>query len=171
MRARVLQKLDPDLAAGERTLLGSSQNAVVLEWGWSQAERDGDPHATEFRVYWQPLAPDVVNGSVTGPPTLAGNLFEMPATIDRPLAQDAMAGRYLSLPDYPFKIASHTAGQSIVLRLERSVLDRSARPPRRTSRSAPRSTAPSSARRRGPSARPSSRSRRPSFTATSSAIA
>ena len=123
VRARVLQALDPDLAAADRTLLGTSGNAVVLEWGWTQAERDRDPHATEFRVYWQPLAPDVVEGAVTGPPALAGTLFEMPATLDRPLAQDAMAGRYVSLPDYPFKIASHTAGRMIVLRVERSVLE------------------------------------------------
>ena len=123
VRARVLQKLDPDLATDDRALLGSSDNAVVLEWGWTQAERDRDPHATEFRVYWQPLAPDVVSGSVTGPPALAGALFEMPATLDRPIAQDVMAGRYLSLPDHPFKVASHTAGQSIVVRLERSAID------------------------------------------------
>jgi hypothetical protein len=123
VRARVLQALDPDLAAADRMLLGTSSNAVVLEWGWTQAERDRDPHATEFRVYWQPLPPDVVHGSVTGGPTINGALFEMPATLDRPIAQDAMRGRYLSLPDYPFKVASHTAGQSIVLRLERSVLE------------------------------------------------
>jgi len=123
VRARVLQKLDPDLPAADRTLLGTSTNAVVLEWGWTQAERDRDPHAKEFRVYWQPLAPDIVSGSVTGGPTAVGALFEMPATLDRPLAQDAMAGRWIALPDYPFRIASHGAGQSIVLRLERSALD------------------------------------------------
>jgi hypothetical protein len=132
VRARVLQALDPDLPAADRTLLGTSRDAVVLEWGWTQAERDRDPHATEFRVYWQPLAPDVVEGAVTGPPTLAGSLFALPATLDRPLAQDAMAGRYVSLPDYPFKVASHTAGQSIVLRVERSVLE-----PQRTPGPAP----------------------------------
>ena len=123
VRARVLQKPDPDLPPADRTLLGPSMNAVVLEWGWTQSERDRDPHAKEFRVYWQPLPPDVVSGSVTGPPTLVGALFEMPTTLDRPLAQDAMAGRYLKLPDYPFKVASHTAGQTIVLRVERSVLE------------------------------------------------
>ena len=123
VRARVLQALDPDLPAADRTLLGTSRNAVVLEWGWTDAERDSDPHATEFRVYWQPLAPDVVEGSVTGPPALNGNLFELPATLDRPLAQDVMAGRYVSLPDYPFRIVSHTAGQAIVLRVARSALE------------------------------------------------
>ena len=78
VRARVLQALDPDLPAADRALLGTSTNAVDLEWGWTSAERDRDPHARELRVYWQPLAPDVVQGSATGPVTLAGNLFEMP---------------------------------------------------------------------------------------------
>ena len=128
VRARVLQADDPNLVAADRTLLGDSTNAVVLEWGWTQTERDADPHATEFRVYWQPLAPDLVRGAVTAPPTLTGGLFEMPATLDRPLAADSMAGRYLSLPDYPFKLAGHTAGQTIVLQLEPSVLEPSRTP-------------------------------------------
>lgn len=128
VQARALQAIDPDLTTADRTLLGTSENAVVLEWGWTQAERDHDPHATEFRVYWQPHAPDVVSGTITGAPTVVGDQFELPATIDRPLAADAMQGRYLGLPDYPFKVASHTAGQSIVLRVERSPVDASRTP-------------------------------------------
>ena len=29
-----------------------------------------------------------------------------------------MRGRYFALPDYPFRVASHTAGQSIALQVE-----------------------------------------------------
>lgn len=123
VRARVLQADDPDLVPDDLALLGAGTNAVVLEWGWTQTERDADPHATEFRVYWQPLAPDLVTGAVTGSPSLVGGLFELPATFDRPLEADAMLGRYLALPEYPFKIASHPAGQSVVLRVEPSALD------------------------------------------------
>ena len=123
VRARVLQADDLDLGPADRQLLGTSRNAVVLEWGWTQRERDGDSFATEFRVYWQPLAPDVVSGAVTGPPTLVGGLFLAPAAFDRPLEADAMRGRYLALPDYPFKVAGHDAGQDVALRLEPSVLD------------------------------------------------
>ena len=65
---------------------------------------------------------------MTAPPTLAGGLFEMPATLDRPLAADSMAGRYLALPDYPFKLAGHTAGQTVVLKLEPSVIEPSRTP-------------------------------------------
>jgi hypothetical protein len=123
VRARVLQALDADLADADRELLGDSDNAVVLEWGWTEAERDADPHAREFRVYWQPLAPDLVAGEVTGPPTQVGGLYELPAALDRPLAADAMRGRYLALADYPFRVAGHTAGAAIVLSVEPSALD------------------------------------------------
>ena len=128
VRARVLQAADPDLPTADRTLLGSSQNAVVLEWGWTQDERDRDPHATEFRVYWQPRPPDLVNGRLTGVASLAGGLYEMAATLDRPLPADAMGGRYIAAPDYPFKVASHTAGQLITVRLEQSALEPSRTP-------------------------------------------
>ena len=66
MRARVLQDIDPDLSDADRTLLGSSSNAVVIDWD-GPIQRGADPHAREFRVYWQPLTPDVVSGRVTGP--------------------------------------------------------------------------------------------------------
>jgi hypothetical protein len=126
--ARVLQSDDAELAPGDRALLAQSTNAVVLEWGWTDAERNADAQASEFRVYWQPLPPDVVASAVTGPPVLAGGLYELPAELDRPLPADAMKGAYLSLPDYPFKVASHTDGQSIVLRVEPSALDPSKAP-------------------------------------------
>jgi hypothetical protein len=48
VRARALQAIDPDLTDADRALLGQSDNAVVLEWGWTQAERDADPHATDI---------------------------------------------------------------------------------------------------------------------------
>jgi hypothetical protein len=122
VRARVLQAADPDLAPADKTLLGTNQNAVVLEWGWTQTERDRDPTATEFRVYWQPLPPDIVTGRLTGAPSLVGGLYEIAATLDRTLPADAMKGRNIAAPDYPFKVASHSAGQSITVRLEPSIL-------------------------------------------------
>jgi hypothetical protein len=128
VRARALQAVDADIPTADQTLLGSSQNAVVLEWGWTQVERDRDPHATEFRVYWQPVAPDIVTGRLTDSATLAGGLYEIAATLDRPIIADAMRGRYIAAPDYPFKVASHTAGQSITVRLEPSVIDLSRTP-------------------------------------------
>jgi hypothetical protein len=128
VRARLLQAADADLTAADSTLLGASENAVVLEWGWTQEERDRDRHTTEFRVYWQPLPPDVVSGELTGSASLVSGSYEMTASVDRPLAADAMRGRYIAAPDYPFKVASHTAGQTITVRLEQSVLDPSRTP-------------------------------------------
>jgi hypothetical protein len=128
VRARLLVAADPDLAPDDRALLGASANAVVLEWGWTQAERDSDPHATEFRVYWQPLPPDVVSGRLTGAVTLAGGEYEITATLDRALAADAMAGRYLAAPARRFRVVSHTAGQNITVRLAPSALDPAAVP-------------------------------------------
>ena len=128
VRSRVLQASDPDLAADDRTLLGPSQNAVVVDWGWTDQERDADPHATEFRVYWQPLPPDLITGETTGPPAVVAGLFEVPATLDRAIDADAMTGRYLPLPDHPFRVAGHSAGQTITVRLEPSAIDPTATP-------------------------------------------
>jgi hypothetical protein len=128
VRASVLQQDDPELSAADRALLGASANAIVLEWSWTDRERGQDRLATEFRVYWQPLPLDVVQGAVTGPPAVAGPLLEVPAQLDRPLEADAMRGRYLTLADYPFKVAAHTAGQTITIQLEPSALDSSLLP-------------------------------------------
>ena len=40
-----------DMGPDERLLLGDSDNAIVLEWGWQANEREIDPFATHFRVY------------------------------------------------------------------------------------------------------------------------
>jgi len=128
VRASVLQQDDPELSAADRALLAASANAIVLEWSWTDRERGQDRLATEFRVYWQPMPPDAVQGAVTGPAVVAGALLEVPAQLDRPLEADAMRGRYLTLPDHPFKVAAHTAGQTITIQLEPSALDPSLMP-------------------------------------------
>ena len=90
---------------------------VVLEWGWTQAERDRDPHATEFRVYWQPLAPDVVAGR-----------RDRPADAHRPALRDvgharpaARAGR----DGRPLPLAARLSVQDRVA--HRGAVDRPAR--------------------------------------------
>lgn len=128
VRSRVLQSSDPDLAPDDRALLGPSQNAIVVEWGWTEQERDADPHAREFRVYWQPLPPDLITGETTGMPAVVNGLFELTATLDQAVDADAMTGRYLPLPDHPFRVAGHSAGQTITVRLEPSATDPAATP-------------------------------------------
>ena len=123
VRARVLQASDPDLPADDRVLLGASANAIVLEWGWTADDRARDPCATEFRVYWQPLCPDNVRGTLVGPTTLVGGKYQMACTLDQPVAADAMKGQYFLAPDYPFKVAGHDAGTHVTISFEPSVLD------------------------------------------------
>ncbi len=122
VRARVLQSSDPDLAASDVALLGASTNAIVLEWGWTDAERQRDPFAAEFRVYWQSVPPDVVHGVLQEPATLVNGLYEMTCTLDQPLAADGMKGTYITAGTYPFKVASHTAGAAITMRFEPALL-------------------------------------------------
>lgn len=123
LRARILQSSDPELSADDLFLLGTHTNAVVFEWGWRDEERTQDPYAKEFRVYWQPLPPDIIHGSLTGTATLVGNLFEMSANLDQAVSTDQMRGRYLRAGGYPFKVASHTAGLAITIRFEKSQVD------------------------------------------------
>jgi hypothetical protein len=128
VRASVLQSDDPDLAVADRALLGASTNAIVLEWSWTDRERTQDDLATEFRVYWQPQPPDTVRGEVTGPAVPDGPLLATPARLDRPVDADAMRGRWLTVGESPFLVASHTAGQDITIRFEPSAIDSSLLP-------------------------------------------
>jgi hypothetical protein len=128
VRARVLQSIDPELTDSDRLLLGTSTNAVVLEWAWTQDERNRDPFATEFRVYWQPIPPDMVRGTLIGPVTAVGSLFEMKAELNQPIAADALKGRFLNAGTYPFKVATNDAGAAITIRFHRSLLNDTAVP-------------------------------------------
>lgn len=123
VRAFVLQKSDPGLSSADQAKLGSSSNAVVLRWGWTQKERDLDSRASEFRVYWEPVPPDVVHGRLSGQASLVGGTYQMQAAVDQPLPADAMKGAYIEAPEHAFKVASHTGGQAITIRLEPSQLE------------------------------------------------
>ncbi len=128
VRARAVQRADPDLTPDDVVLLGASDNAIVLDWGWTQTERDHDPWTTEFRVYWQPVPPDLVVGAFTGAPVLVGAAYEITAQLDRPVAADAMVGRYLQAPDRSFRVLRHTAGQTVTVGLAPSLVDAAAVP-------------------------------------------
>ena len=120
---RVLQSLDTRLTPSDRTLLGANTNAIVLEWAWTQGERDRDPYATEFRVYFRGVPPDLVRGSLTGVATPSGIQWQMAASLNQAIAADALKGSYLLTSSGSFKVATNTAGQNITIRFERSAID------------------------------------------------
>jgi hypothetical protein len=126
--ARVLQPLDPHVTASDAAILGASSNAIVLEWAWTAVERARDPFAKEFRVYFRPVPPDVIQASLTGPATPVGAEIEMAAALNQPIAADALKGRYVRSGESAFKVAANTAGQNDTLRFERSALDPAALP-------------------------------------------
>lgn len=128
VRARVLQQSDPELTAADRALLGASTNAIVLEWGWGTQERAKDPLAREFRVYWQPVPPDRVEGALTGTATPIGSEWHIAASLNQAVAADAMRGRTITSGGRAFRVAGHGAGQSVTLRLAPSAVDPLAAP-------------------------------------------
>lgn len=120
---RILQASDPALSAADRAHLGAASTAVLIEWGWTAEQRQRDPHATEFRVYWDATPPDLIEGELTGAATLAGTEWSMSATLQRAVAVDAMAGRYIRAGDRPFRVVGHTGGTAISIVLARSAID------------------------------------------------
>lgn len=128
VRARALQATDPQLSATDRSLLGSSQTAIVLEWGWTDIQRAMDPYASEFRVYWRQPPPDRIHGEFTGTASLSGGWWQVGARLDQAIAPDQFRGKYINAGGYPFKIHAHSGGVNISLQLQPSALD-SARAP------------------------------------------
>ncbi len=121
--ARVLQASDPALPTADRTLLGAAATAVVIEWGWTQEQRDRDPYTTEFRLYWDATPPDQIDGELTGTPTPAGANWTMAATMARTVASGAMAGRYIEAGGRPFLVVSNSGGTTISVELAHSAID------------------------------------------------
>lgn len=118
VRARALQAADSDLSAADRALLAGRTNAVVIEWGWRDEERRRDPHAKEFRVYWQPSPTDVVRGELLGPVSFTAGAWTASAQMSRAVKVDEFVGRFIVRTEGAFRIAGHSAGALVALRLE-----------------------------------------------------
>lgn len=112
--ARVLVR-GADLAAEDTALLGTSDNAIVLEWGWHASERAIDPFARQFRIYLAPPL-DTVGCLLTSAAAVPGQpgVYRVGATADRSVATDAAKGQYLDA-GYPFFIEGHSGGTAIHL--------------------------------------------------------
>jgi hypothetical protein len=113
VRARAIVEGDPALTPADRALLGTSDNVVVLSWGWHEQQRQQDPFARQFRIYLaRPL--DGVHGqllTVTPVPATPG-AFTVDLQLAREISADAARGLYLDAGS-PFFIESHTAGVNI----------------------------------------------------------
>jgi len=119
VQVRVLVRESPDLTAAETALLGSSDNAIVVRWGWHAEQRQQDPLAREFRVYASsPM--DFVGGqlmSVTTIGTGRVTSYQVELALDRAVRADAAAGLRLNA-GHPFLIRTHTVGSTITMTLE-----------------------------------------------------
>lgn len=120
-RARAIVAGAPGLTTDDIALLGGHDNAVLLEWGWRQAERDLDPTAEEFRVYSTTPA-DVVEGVITAVASEAPN-WRIWLTANVPLAANELVSQWIASGGYPFRIAQNDAGTTPSMLVEHSTLD------------------------------------------------
>jgi hypothetical protein len=119
-RARAIVKGASGLTADDLATLGAHQNAIVLEWGWRQTERDLDPAAAEFRVYLTRPA-DTITGTVTAVSSAPPH-WQVSLTTALPLLADELVGQWITSGGYPFLIAHNTGGSAPILKVEHSVL-------------------------------------------------
>jgi hypothetical protein len=102
-----------DLSPEEQALLGSSDNAILLEWGWHSNEREIDPFATHFRIYTSPplntVACEILTATeISGRP----GAYRATATLTRDIDPDSAKGQYLNA-GYPFFVEEHSGGSNI----------------------------------------------------------
>jgi hypothetical protein len=119
VQVRVLVRDAPDLTAAETTLLGDSNNAIVVRWGWHAEQRQQDPLAREFRVYAAPPM-DAVDATVLAVTTIGtGRVtsYQVDLALDRTVRADAAVGLRFNA-GHPFLIRTHTAGSTITMTVE-----------------------------------------------------
>jgi len=125
-RARAIVAGDPRLTAADIALLGAHHDAILLEWGWRQAERDLDPTTAEFRVY-STVPPDVVTGAITSV-TSASTRWQLQLTTNVPLVANELAGQWITSNGYPFQVVQNDAGTAPGMLVDGSVLQPATQP-------------------------------------------
>jgi hypothetical protein len=116
VQARVLVPGAPDMTPAEIALLGSSQNAIVLRWGWHQEQREQDPYVTEFRVYARRGDLDSVTGRITQVTNAGPGSFDVRLEMDRAVPAGAAERVYVQVPE-TFRVDSHGTGTVFTARL------------------------------------------------------
>jgi hypothetical protein len=124
-RARAIVRHAPGLTAADITLLGASQNVILLEWGWRQEERDADSTAAEFRVYLT-RPPDVINAVITSVTSASPN-WKLTLTSDLPLIANELVGQWIT-GNQPFQITQNDAGTSPTMLVAMSLIDPARQP-------------------------------------------
>ncbi|MCP4002256.1 MAG: hypothetical protein GY727_15205 [Gammaproteobacteria bacterium] len=123
VQARALVKDAPDLTESDQILLGFSDNAIVLRWGWHDDQRILDPFATEFRVYLRRSGIDGVSGQITDSVELSNGRYQISIELEQQVAENTAIGEYLKAP-WPFYIIEHTEGQIITAIIETKIPDK-----------------------------------------------
>lgn len=116
VQARVLVPGSPDLTAAELALLGPSQNAIVLRWGWHQEQREQDPYVTEFRVYARRGDLDSVTGRITQVTNAGPGQYDVRLEMDRAVPAGAAERVYVQVPE-TFRVDGHGTGTAFTARL------------------------------------------------------
>ncbi len=111
--ARVFVRGDPGLTPAELGQLGTSDNAIVLEWGWHDTQRALDPFARQFRVYASPPL-DEVAGDLTAVAPVTGQpgFYTVQLVLARAVPADAAKSHALDA-GYPFHVIGHDGGATI----------------------------------------------------------
>ena len=127
VRAWAILASDPDLSAADGALLAGHSSAILLEWGWRDAERKRDPTTAEFRVYVQERVPTEVPGTVTAVTADAGT-WQLDYATDRWLAPDECKGQWIRSGVAAFQIVTHTGGSTPTVTVAASLAKPSAVP-------------------------------------------
>jgi hypothetical protein len=127
VNARALVANDPSLTPAGIAILGAHHNAIVLDWGWRDNERQIDALAKEFRVYYCLNTPDVIPGNITAVTAVPGG-FDLAFTTNRSLKDGESVGQWIISGGYPFRIASLTGGTNVLVHVEKALANPSATP-------------------------------------------
>jgi hypothetical protein len=121
VRVALYQHDDPDLTTVQRAIADDT-DMVVLRWGWGPDQRALDPDVVEFRVYWYGAPLTAIDVRPTGAPVATGFGWNLPVTVNRPVAVDEFAEVVIVL-GVAYRIIGHGAGIAVTLALAPSVVD------------------------------------------------
>ena len=127
-KARALVAGDSSLRPADLAILGSHQNAIILDWGWRDSERVLDPLTSEFRIYYLLNPADVVPGTITSVTASPGGGWDLAFESNRTLNQNECTGQWITAGGYPFRIATNTQGSSVTLHVESALVNPAAAP-------------------------------------------